>query len=279
MDRVAFFAAVLNGDDVAVDDALDDGFPVDARNRAGFTALHRAAANGRMRVMEVLLRHGAPVDLKAKGQTPAQAAARAGHGAAVARLIAAGATPPRPSNTGIVARSHKRPPRCLEGLSPTPMLEYVIDGLGPEFMDDTAWFSLACPCGEEVFTVTGEVDAGFLSEVGDACLHDCLDRIWLTCVGCDREALVFDPAQHGYDAEVDREEGLALSIGEGLEPVIWGCGICGERHGKVLTGFAYPEDPDTYRGRTGPDRFEVFILRLTCGACGAVERPVGASCA
>jgi ankyrin repeat protein len=66
---------------------LEAGAQVNARQQGGFTALHAAAQNGNMELIDLLLAHGAdPGAHSAAGLTASDYAAAAGHAAAAARL-------------------------------------------------------------------------------------------------------------------------------------------------------------------------------------------------
>lgn len=64
VDRAALPRAAGNGPVAAVELMLELGFPVDARNDNGETGLHQAAYAGRADVVRVLLGHGATVDAR-----------------------------------------------------------------------------------------------------------------------------------------------------------------------------------------------------------------------
>lgn len=73
---------------------LEAGASVRARDAAGRTPLHAAAAAGNVRALQLLLAAGAPVDAPAAdGSTPLAAAAGEGYTAAVSVLLSYGASP------------------------------------------------------------------------------------------------------------------------------------------------------------------------------------------
>lgn len=83
-------AAAMAGDAGAVKRLLDLGFPVDAADEKGCTALLRAAGGGHAEVLELLLERGAdPQRAADTGATPLSAAVSMRHGAIVERLLAA----------------------------------------------------------------------------------------------------------------------------------------------------------------------------------------------
>lgn len=93
----------------AVSLMLDLGFPIDARGPDGETPLHAASWSGQEDTVELLLEHGAPLDLpcEAFGSPPlgwcahGSAACRnpdGDYGAIAERLVGAGADPTAPGN-------------------------------------------------------------------------------------------------------------------------------------------------------------------------------------
>jgi ankyrin repeat protein len=85
-------AAAIVGDAGAVRRLLDLGFPIDATDAQGCTALLRAAGGGHRECVELLLERGADPRIAAQtGATPLSAAVSMRHAAIVDRLLAAGA--------------------------------------------------------------------------------------------------------------------------------------------------------------------------------------------
>jgi ankyrin repeat protein len=85
-------AAAIMGDVDAVRRLLDLGFPIDAIDAQGCTALLRAAGGGHRACVELLLARGADPQLAAHtGATPLSAAVSMRHGEIVDRLLGAGA--------------------------------------------------------------------------------------------------------------------------------------------------------------------------------------------
>ena len=86
-------AAATAGDADAVRRLLDLGFPVDAADAQGCTALLRASGGGHRAVVGLLLERGAdPQHVAHTGATPLSAAVSMRHGDIVDRLLTAGAT-------------------------------------------------------------------------------------------------------------------------------------------------------------------------------------------
>ena len=85
-------AAAITGDGDAVRRLVDLGFPVDALDGQGCSALLRASGGGHVEAVEQLIAHGANVGLSAStGATPLSAAVSMRHAVVVDRLLAAGA--------------------------------------------------------------------------------------------------------------------------------------------------------------------------------------------
>lgn len=72
---------------------LDRGAPVDAHNKAGYTAMHRAALNGRVGACRLLLRRGASIHAVTKaGCTALHLAASNNHLGVMELLLQLGAS-------------------------------------------------------------------------------------------------------------------------------------------------------------------------------------------
>ena len=76
---------------------LKGGADVNAAQGDGMTALHRAALNGDLKTMDVLLYAGATTEslTRVGGCTPLHLASSRGHAGAVTRLLTAGSKPAR----------------------------------------------------------------------------------------------------------------------------------------------------------------------------------------
>jgi ankyrin repeat protein len=101
----ALLDAIVADNPEAVRAALAAGADVNGRGHEGTTPLWLAAAGGRSRALPVLLEHGAEVDapgMRFMG-TPLTVAVRLEREAVLAPLLAAGADPDRPDQSGMTA--------------------------------------------------------------------------------------------------------------------------------------------------------------------------------
>jgi len=97
--------AAQSGNVTAVRTLLREGEDVNASQGDGMTALHWAAYQGDLELVDVLLYAGANLEATTRiaGYTPLLIGARTGHGAAVEALIAAGANASVRTSTGVTA--------------------------------------------------------------------------------------------------------------------------------------------------------------------------------
>jgi len=97
--------AAMKRDAATVKTLLKGGADVNAAQPDGMTALHWAALNGDLATMDVLVTAGATAEALTRvgGYTPLHLASQRGHGAAVAKLLDAGAKPLPFTGTGVQA--------------------------------------------------------------------------------------------------------------------------------------------------------------------------------
>lgn len=147
-----------------------------------------------------------------------------------------------------------RPPRCLQGLrcKPIEALAWQFDGHGEPA---NAIFAIACPCGSDLFAVTTQTVEGEVSSIS----------LW--CNGCEAEHVVFDPDQHGYDAEAaGRPRRSTNEDLVGTELVAEGI----DSPHRVIVRFEFPSDmlggDEEWMGRE-QNAFS-WITILACEAAG-----------
>ena len=95
--------AAQRGDFAAVQDLLKKQSDVNAPQGDGMTALHWASLNGDLMTVDLLLKSKAAVEPATRlgNYTPLHLASSRGHGAVIARLLAAGARATAPTSTGV----------------------------------------------------------------------------------------------------------------------------------------------------------------------------------
>ena len=102
-DEIHRLVDVGDGDGLRA--ALDGGADAFAIDALGDTLLSRAAAAGRLDVVDLLLSRDVPADHAGpSGNSPLMAAAAAGHVAIVQRLLRAGADPEHANKWGFTAK-------------------------------------------------------------------------------------------------------------------------------------------------------------------------------
>jgi hypothetical protein len=116
------------------------------------------------------------------------------------------------------------PPRAIAAMRCSPIdVDWKFDGHGEPV---NTVFELACPCGGVLFTATCNVDTD----------EEVCSPIAIRCDACAESRVIFDIGEHGYDAEVNHDEG---DDGEGpydLETVAV------DEPFEVVVRFEYPSD-------------------------------------
>lgn len=169
-------------------------------------------------------------------------------------------------------RSH--PPKCTSAFAATcidvPDIQW--DGHGEE---TNAVFSLGCRCGGESFEVLGykwrNPDYDNMEVL--------LSPIELKCRGCATSQVVFDSAEHGYDAALGH--GSSTMRAEGT-PGSYGCS-CGSSAFNPLARFEYPADLfdgdfDDFPGGK-EELFTWASIAVKCVKCSHLAIPCDFECA
>jgi hypothetical protein len=174
------------------------------------------------------------------------------------------------------------PPKCLAEVRTSPAAP-------PDILLDTLcdwpnrFFALACPCGEALFSATGEMSLNTLIDqlliYGPLTIH---------CAACARSALVFDPRLHGLDAEIDHFPPTAIETP--ANRATFRCPTCRQTTFGLVARFEYPDnllealaagvDPGhpTHVGRE-QDLFTWFTLVGRCSACHQLTTIASQECA
>lgn len=163
-------------------------------------------------------------------------------------------------------------PRCLRSFDARPAidpgveLDAVIDAWENRFL------ALACRCGGEALTVLAIVQPHWYLKAPVA-----RGPLSIGCSKCRRDKAAFDPAAHGFDAELghfpDRRKYVEA-------PVRYACPGCGKTEFALVARFQYPDSvlapprdgapvPGTGRRARAEDLFSYFTLLGRCRGCGA----------
>jgi len=125
---------------------------------------------------------------------------------------------------------------------------------------------IGCPCGAD----KGKVFGARINDEFSA-------PIYYACGSCSARSMLFDPDQHGYNAEVSKRKRKARKLPEAT----WAmhCRDCKTTlwHAAVLV--TYQGDIDAkFHGRLA-DFFDVILIGGACGQCGAATFRYDAECA
>lgn len=172
-------------------------------------------------------------------------------------------------SSDVVRYVHQHPPRCISELHPQPSeLMRPSVCLRPnhsiyhcsDWDADTAFFTVACPCGERAVHLLGYYVADGRDE--DRAITG---PLFLACHGCGLVSQLFDSRKHGYDGE----QGVNTYIaGEG-DPEIIACPKCGEMPLIVHPRFTY-QDAASYNDEMHErleDYFNTFGVVGECTGC------------
>jgi hypothetical protein len=173
------------------------------------------------------------------------------------------------------------PPKCLDAVRawPAEPPDILLDTLTDS---PNRFFSVGCPCGGTLFSVSGQITRNILIDqdlvYGPATVH---------CTQCDRRAVVFDPRLHGFDVELDHFPPTSAQSSPERGFV---CPTCGHTVFGLVARFEYPArllealdsgiDPG-YPANVGRERdlFTWFTLIGLCSACRQHTTVVSQECA
>jgi len=155
------------------------------------------------------------------------------------------------------------PPRCLDGFVTAPAGPPDCD-IG-EVDPVNHYFSVACTCGASAFGAESNLLPHFYLRYETAC-----GVITLHCTACGRVHDCFDPARHGYDAEIDHFPPQPPYRGEHKR---YACPHCGAHAFAIAARFQYwPAEEDA-------NLFRYFTLTGRCVACAVTSVMADVECA
>jgi hypothetical protein len=164
---------------------------------------------------------------------------------------------------GEIAYMKKHPPRCLGRFSKPAawsLRSHIRSYLGA----NTTAFTPLCECGN------GRLGVAVAKEFGP---------VTISRPRCGKTRTVFDPRQHGYDAEDGSLAHLPIA-----EPEAIACGECGGGLFQIALGFQYAGETDVLQEETPPrigpeDLFGWFTVAVRCVKCGTTDTVRDEECA
>ena len=169
--------------------------------------------------------------------------------------------------TRLVKDAWSSPPRSLMGFRAEPVKE------PPPFttvLDEQAFFHLSCLCGSASLYILGypiPKVAGYLSS-----------PLSVQCEACGRVTPLFDPREHGYDAEF----GFRSTTPGSGEPQRFVCPQCSGVTFAVYPAFTYQLEGDEFEPEQWAhiqDFFDWFVLDVQCKRCGTLCSAAEYECA
>ena len=160
--------------------------------------------------------------------------------------------------TRLVREAWSSIPACLTGFKVEAVKE------PPPFttvLDEQAFFYLSCPCGSASLRILGypvPEAAGYVSGPLSA-----------QCEACGRITPLFNPQEHGYDAEF----GSCYSTPPSGEPQQFVCSQCSAVTFAVYPAFTYQLEGDEFEPEQWAhiqDFFDWFTLDVRCKNCGTL---------
>jgi hypothetical protein len=173
------------------------------------------------------------------------------------------------------------PPNCLASWVAAPTVGTKIDWDVSEGSEN-AFFALSCPCGHSELSVISIFQPHFYLSNQVA-----YGPIGMRCTACGREADVFNPARHGFDAELGHfppDNDWAESREE------FACPSCGKLSFRLTLVLEYPREVvasasslalagrSRFQSRE-QDFFAYFTLVGSCASCVATVTIASVECA
>lgn len=133
--------------------------------------------------------------------------------------------------------------------------------------DELEVWRLGCPCGEE----RGKIFGVRVNDVLSA-------PLFLSCPACNLKALFFDPALHGYNAEISKRKPKPRKAAQATSAMP--CRACKSTvwHPAVIVTYQ-GEPPTVGPGRQLQDYFDVILVGGSCAGCGGFALRYDAECA
>jgi hypothetical protein len=188
---------------------------------------------------------------------------------------------------------YQHPPKNLaEFLSlPASLTQIVFDGHGSSGMYPNGLrerlnivFKIKCKCGGNLYSLVAQSAETEIWHYQDLLVAEFYS---LRCVNCGKQALLFDPSLHGYDAETSSLEGF---VNEGLSlpksnaaqlSEDYKCPSCGNYESIIFTRFEYSSDRinDPVFASKLQEFFSWFTVVTECPNCSKLSIAVYYECA
>lgn len=156
--------------------------------------------------------------------------------------------------------------KVLSAQAPRLLKPFVPKKTKADVRDKSFEYEIACRCGGEAWAVNG----GSAGTPHDPNAPGMLAPIRVTCTGCNREELLFDPREHGYDGEYGNDTSEVNR--EDSERAV--CAACSGRDFRVRVWLAYALDPSDLKDSPAlaarpQDFFTSISVHGACAECGA----------
>jgi len=154
------------------------------------------------------------------------------------------------------------PPTCIKSLTTAADAD-LRKRLVANYGTHSTVFGVQCQCGKNLFGITGkDVGTGYQGVAGP---------ITVQCTDCAQEAILFDPAKHGYEG-VTGEAGY--SDHSALPDRKLACPTCSKASFEIAVAFQYSGDEaetiTEFDLSVRPEElFGWMAAQGRCGSCGA----------